>query len=419
MVRSRASGGAGLGSVVAGLLAMMVVSCSTPPETATGKDYARALPDGAPALVRVTDPAEFPDMKAAWDDRDATLAALDESLAYFAKPSSQLWFPYKTADREIAHAEQVQTLEALRAILVASEGAGDFQAWCSLAFDYYRSAGWDGGGEVLFTAYCEPIFEGRLEPDATFRYPLYKLPPDLVKDEHGKPLGRRTESGEVVPYHARGELEQQGLLDGLELVYLKDPFEVYIAHVQGSARIDLPNGTQMCVGYAGKTDRPYVSIGRRLVAEGHIKSENLSLVRLRRYFREQPSELTRVLPVNESYVFFLERGPGPFGSLGCRVTPYHTVATDKAVFPRGGPVVVVSRLPVEAPLGNAGPGKAGVRYANRTCLAFDQDTGGGIRSAGRADLFIGTGPEAERLAGYTQEEGRLFYFFIKKRPVLP
>jgi membrane-bound lytic murein transglycosylase A len=279
--------------------------------------------------------------------------------------------------------------------------------------------GWDGTGEVLYTAYCEPIFEGRLTPDATFRHPLFKLPADLVKDEDGTPLGRRKSDGSLVPYYTRAELEQGDALAGSELVYLKDPFEVYIAHVQGSARVNLPDGSQMCVGYAGKTDRPYKSIGLALVAEGRMRSEDLCLAALKRYFREQPSELDRVLPLNESYVFFTEREPGPFGSIGCRVTPYHSLATDKTVFPRGGPCVVVTRLPVEAPPGDPQRGRAGVRYANRTCLVFDQDTGGGIRSAGRADLFIGTGPEAERLAGYTQEEGRLFYLFIKERPVLP
>ena len=55
-----------------------------------------------------------------------------------------------------------------------------------------------------------------------------------------------------------------------------------------------------------------------------------------------------------------------------------------------------------------------VAFSTTTCLVFDQDTGGAIRSAGRCDLFIGTGPEAERLAGHTREEGRLYYLFIKK-----
>ena len=395
------------------LVLFFLAGCSSPEPPRPEKEYARALPEGAPALVRVRDPAEIPDLRPTFSEREAALEALDQSLEYFAKPSSRKWFPYRTEDREITHETQVRTLETLREILLQSSTPDELQARCLLAFDFYRSVGWDGSGEVLFTAYCEPIFEGRLRPEGEFRHPLYRLPPDLVKDPEGKPLGRRTESGDIVPYPTRGEIERSHLLEGQELVWLKDPFEVYVAHVQGSARINLPDGSQMCVGYAGKTDRPYRSIGRFLVEEGSLRPEELNLARLKAWFREHPEDIERVLPINESYVFFVEREPGPFGSIGARVTPYHSLATDKEVFPRGGPCVVVARLPEAADVGGA------VKRRRRVLLAFDQDTGGAIRSAGRADLFIGTGPEAERLAGFTQEEGRLYYLFLKENPLLP
>ena len=347
-------------------------------------------------------------MRAAFTDREQTLAALDESLAYFAKPSSHQWFPYQTNDRSITHADQIRTLEVLREALAGSNSADEFHGRCLLAFHAYRSRGWDGSGEVLFTAYCEPIFDGRRQPDAVYRHPLYRQPTDLVKAEDGTPMGRRTVDGQVVPYYTRRELDGNGHLEGLELVYLKDPFEVYIAHVQGSARVNLPTGEQLCIGYAGKTDRPYRSIGLRLVEEGRIEDSELSLTTLKRYFRDNPSEVERVLSHNESYVFFTEREPGPFGSIGAKVTPYHSIATDKSVFPRGGPCVVVTSLPFADP---SDPSQVVRRQA--TYLTLDQDTGGAIRSAGRCDLFIGTGDEAERLAGYTREVGQMFYLFVK------
>jgi membrane-bound lytic murein transglycosylase A len=43
---------------------------------------------------------------------------------------------------------------------------------------------------------------------------------------------------------------------------------------------------------------------------------------------------------------------------------------------------------------------------------FDQDTGGAIRTAGRADIYLGIGPEAEELAGRTRVEGQLYYLFL-------
>jgi membrane-bound lytic murein transglycosylase A len=357
----------------------------------------------------------MPDFRPSFAARERIGTALGESLSYFAKPSSQGWFPYRLPDGELTHERQVRTLQALERILAASESAEEFHGWCLLAFDVYRSVGWDGSGEVLFTAYCEPVFTGSTKRTERFRYPLYTLPADLVKEPDGTPLGRRTEDGRVVPYYTRGEIEGGRLLAGSELVWLADPFEVYIAHVQGSARVNLPEGRQMCVGYAGKTDHPYTSVGQHLVEDGRIQAADLSLATLRRFFREHPEELSRVLAVNASYVFFIERDPGPYGSLGARVTPRASIATDKSVFPRGGLCAIVTRLPAASD-----PGPDGVlRMEPTSVLVLDQDTGGAIRSAGRCDVFIGTGDEAERIAGYTREEGRLYYLFLKDGALLP
>ena len=45
-------------------------------------------------------------------------------------------------------------------------------------------------------------------------------------------------------------------------------------------------------------------------------------------------------------------------------------------------------------------------------MMFDQDTGGAIRTAGRADIYLGVGPDAERRAGTTRAEGQLYYLFL-------
>ena len=43
----------------------------------------------------------------------------------------------------------------------------------------------------------------------------------------------------------------------------------------------------------------------------------------------------------------------------------------------------------------------------------DQDTGGGIRAPGRADIYMGEGDDAETLAGGQYAEGRLYYLFLR------
>ena len=50
---------------------------------------------------------------------------------------------------------------------------------------------------------------------------------------------------------------------------------------------------------------------------------------------------------------------------------------------------------------------------------LDQDTGGAIRAAGRADIYMGTGPQAESLAGKQLHEGELYYLAVKPERMAP
>ncbi len=44
---------------------------------------------------------------------------------------------------------------------------------------------------------------------------------------------------------------------------------------------------------------------------------------------------------------------------------------------------------------------------------LDQDSGGAIRTPGRADIYYGFGSEGERRAGNQYADGRLYYLFLK------
>ncbi|MBU0990535.1 MAG: murein transglycosylase, partial [Proteobacteria bacterium] len=46
-------------------------------------------------------------------------------------------------------------------------------------------------------------------------------------------------------------------------------------------------------------------------------------------------------------------------------------------------------------------------------FVLNQDTGGAIKGAGRADIFWGNGPYAEMVAGHLRHDGEL-YILIKK-----
>jgi membrane-bound lytic murein transglycosylase A len=390
-----------LSAVCLSFFGVVLASCASEPQ----KDYFRELPPDKKALELVSDPAQYPYFGSGFRDVDSLLQSIDQSIAYLKKPSSQKYYPYLP---EITHERALRSLEAFRDLLQMVKSPEELHKRIVKEFDVYRSVGCDMKGTVLFTGYCTPTFVGSLTPDAVSKYPLYKLAPDLVKDDDGTPLGRRTPEGQVVPYYTREEIERRNLLTGQELVYLNDRFEAFIVHVQGSARIRLrDDGREMKIGYAGKTDRPYTSVGRALLADGKIPKEKLSLRGLKEFFRQNPAELDRYLYKNELFVFFSEQEGGPFGSLNTLVSPYHTIATDKAVFPRGCLAFLETRVPALGTWQN-------VSEKPFAGFALDQDTGSAIRAAGRCDIYLGIGHDAELLAGETYAEGKLFYIFVKQ-----
>jgi len=377
------------------LVSLLLAACRTTPE------YGRPLPPGAPALLKLEPGDRKPDFGPQFYERDEILPALDRSIAWTRLDHARQFFPIEG----VSHARALRSLERFREILTTSDSASEFSARLDLDFEVYKSAGWDGkGGGVLFTGYCTPILPGDTSPSATYRYPLYALPPDLVKGEHGEILGRRTASGGLEPYPTRRAIEAGALLEdqGLELVWLRDPLDAFIAHVNGSAFVELPDGSQLKFGYAGKNGRPYTSLGAELIAAGELEASELSLAGLREWAAENPGRLQPFLDENESYVFFTPIDGTPRGSLNVPVEPGRTIATDKTLFPRGALVYVDTTL----------PGPAGPRLFERFVL--DQDTGGAIRTAGRADLYLGIGPEAERRAGATKAEGQMYYLFVRE-----
>jgi membrane-bound lytic murein transglycosylase A len=159
----------------------------------------------------------------------------------------------------------------------------------------------------------------------------------------------------------------------------------------------------MHVGYDGSNGHDYTSVSQLLIADGKLDKNHLSLPAVQSYFARHRDELDGYIWQNDRYVFFSEyNGTNwPAGSLGFSVQAGRTVATDKSVFPRGGVVLVDTQSP-------RGGGQGPFRR-----FMLDQDTGGAIRAAGRADLYMGVGDSAEAIAGRQYAEGRLYYLFLK------
>ena len=370
-----------------------------PPE---GKDYGRPLPPGALALRKI-DPSAYPDFGRGFAHRAGLEQAIRNSLEYLAKPSSEKYYPYG----EITHRRVVASLKRFLEILATVQSPEQLDAAIRTEYDVYQSVGCDDCGTVYFTGYYCPIFEGRKQRDSQFRYPLYGLPPDLVKDEEGMTLGRTAPDGSVEPtYPTRRQIEEGRLLDGHEVAWLKDPFEAYVVTVQGSAKLRLADGSLYELGYAGNNGHEYTPVATAMLSDGVLDRGRVSLQGLLNYFAQHRDQIYHYCWENDRYVFFAPRDGGPYGSLNVSVTPYRTIATDKQVFPRAALSFVTTYLPELY--------DGGVAERPYGAFSLDQDTGGAIRAAGRCDVYMGIGRTGQAVAGRTGSEGCLYYVFLKE-----
>ena len=249
----------------------------------------------------------------------------------------------------------------------------------------------DGSTDALVTGYFEPVFSGQRTADATYRFPLYALPGDLEK---GKPYMTRKEiDGADVPFPG-----------STVIAWLKDDLDRYLAHVQGSCKIRLPDGTLISAVYAGKNTQPYVSIGKILVARGEVPAEKISMQAIREWASNHPDKLQELLWANPSYTFFMERPAtedGPPGAMNLGLTPQRSAAIDPDRVPFGTPIWLDTTLP------------EGDKAYRR--LLLSQDKGAAIRGL-RVDVYFGTGDQAGNIAGAMKQPGRVWVLSPNSAP---
>lgn len=279
---------------------------------------------------------------------------------------------------------------------------GFFEAW----FRPYRCAN-NEAPEGLFTGYYEPELKGSRARGGGFETPLMKRPPDLVAvelgdfraDWRGERIAGRVVDGRLKPYETRAQIEA-GALDRLNLGFLwvDDPVAAFFLQVQGSGRIDLPDGSQVRVGYDGQNGWPYVAIGRVMIERGLIDREIATMPGIRAWLAAHPAEIKDILDANASYVFFREiAGDGPVGSEGVVLTPGRSLAVDTKFLPLGAPFWL----------------DAATDAGRIERLLIAQDTGGAIRGPVRGDVFWGHGADAERRAGSMRAHGGYFLLLPK------
>jgi membrane-bound lytic murein transglycosylase A len=258
----------------------------------------------------------------------------------------------------------------------------------------------EAGGFV--TGYYEPEVEASLVRTVRFGVPLYRRPDDLVEvSDTELPAGwnreirfaRRGEGG-LAPYFDRAAIEDGALAGrGLELAWLENPVEAFFIHVQGSARLRLPDGATLRIAFDGKSGHAYTSIGRLAVERGLLPRDAADKDSLEAWLQSHPEEGRALMRENRSFIFFRATGQteedGPLGAAGVPLTPGRSLAVDRTLHTFHTPVWV------DAPqLGDLE--QPGLPFRR---LMVAHDTGSAIVGPARGDIFVGSGAAAGSIAG--------------------
>jgi membrane-bound lytic murein transglycosylase A len=279
------------------------------------------------------------------------------------------------------------------------------------SFTPYQVYNTDGSPQGLITGYYEPELHGSRVKTERFHYPLYAPPDDLLTIDLGDVypqlkdlrLRGRLQGNRVVPYYSRSEIDSgKAPLQGHELFWVDNPVDLFFLQIQGSGRIELPDGSVAKVGYAEQNGHPYNSIGKKLVEMGVFKLEDASMQNIRIWAQQHPDNVSALLEQNPSYVFFRELPAAlqaPIGALGVPLTGEYSLAVDPRTIPLGSPVFLSTTYPSTA------------QPLNRLMLA--QDTGGAIKGPVRGDFFWGSGEQAGSQAGRMKQTGQMWVLFPK------
>jgi membrane-bound lytic murein transglycosylase A len=336
------------------------------------------------------------------------------SLAYAAFRRSALQArvkPYRTGALGIAHEAFAQAFDEARGVEALDDlAARDFFERHFLPAHIPA----EPGGHGFVTGFYEPEVEASPERTEHFKVPLLSRPADLVDiDDINRPasmdhylaFGRDCVEG-LEEYFDRRAIEQGALEgQGLEIAWLADPVDAFFIHVQGAARLRMPDGLRRLT-YAAKSGQRFSGPGRILANLGEIPLEKVTMQSIRAWFSANPHRIDEILWQNRSYIFFRETplgdpALGPIAAAKVQLTPDRSIAVDRLQHTFGTPFFI------DAPSLTAFGGAPFRR------LMIAQDTGSAIVGQARGDLFAGSGDAAGEVAGVVRHNAD-FYALIPR-----
>ncbi|HEY2248843.1 MAG TPA: MltA domain-containing protein, partial [Bradyrhizobium sp.] len=274
-----------------------------------------------------------------------------------------------------------------------------------------------GEGDGFVTGYYEPVIDGSREANEVYNIPLYRRPSNLFVKGFNQaspdlpnkgPVYRKIGRRKLVPYYDRAQIEDGAIESrGLEIVWLKSQTDLLFAQIQGSARVQLEDGSTVRINYDSYNGYPYTSVGRILIDRGIIPKEQMSMQKIREWMEANPYEADQVRRQNRSYIFFrevpLSDKDEAVGAQGVPLTPGRSIAVDKSLHVYGTPFFIQGELPIESATAKT--------PFHRLMIA--QDTGSAITGPARADLYFGAGADAGRVSGRLRHSMR-FVMLVPK-----
>ena len=248
------------------------------------------------------------------------------------------------------------------------------------------------GGNIygLFTGYYVPELKGSKVKTEIYQYPVYANPKTLAKT-----LAKTLVTNNLADLDfTREEIENGALANkNLELFYVDNPVDLFFMQVQGSGRIILENGVVVRLGFAGKNNHQYSSIGKYIIENNILGSEIPAYFSIKNWLKNNPIDAKKVMNVNQSYIFFkVSNSDDVFGSGGSPLMTERSLAVDSEIVPLGFPLWVNINTPNNP-------------YQK---LVVAQDTGSAIKGAVRGDVFFGRGKNAENLAAKMNYKGKYY-----------
>lgn len=260
--------------------------------------------------------------------------------------------------------------------------------------------------EGLLTGYYEPELKGSLSKTKKYKYPVHTTPKDLIivdlssiyPDLKNYRLRGKIKGNKLVPYITRAQSSSSHIKSEI-ICYVDSKIDLFFLEIQGSGRVTLEDGSVLYIGYDNQNGHKYRAIGRYLVQIGALELKDVSLQSIRAWLDKNPSRVDEVLNYNDSLVFFKQRKHSASGSLGLCLTASRSVAVDRRYIPLGSMLYLSSSIDEQ----------------KVEKIVFAQDTGGAIKGAVRADIFLGCGTDARESAGKLKSELKLWILLPKTK----